>query len=144
MQDISRCEVNTMMRLAVAFCAVAVAVAQDLPPSCDSPIYCYGDIIRTVNLATPRLFNDSKSFVDLRLINSPNVTVDRFAVLTRQVRATLLLTYCHNVTVVYYTSGVSSMLHINGRINVNVPNFKFYKIFRKLVDVSLSSSLQLK
>lgn len=30
---------------------------------CDSPIYCYGDILREIELARP--FSDSKTFVDL-------------------------------------------------------------------------------
>jgi alpha,alpha-trehalase len=30
---------------------------------CDSPIYCYGDILREIELARP--FADSKTFVDL-------------------------------------------------------------------------------
>jgi alpha,alpha-trehalase len=30
---------------------------------CDSPIYCYGDLLREIELARP--FVDSKTFVDL-------------------------------------------------------------------------------
>jgi alpha,alpha-trehalase len=30
---------------------------------CDSPIYCYGDLLREIELARP--FEDSKTFVDL-------------------------------------------------------------------------------
>ena len=30
---------------------------------CDSPIYCYGDLLREIELARP--FTDSKTFVDL-------------------------------------------------------------------------------
>lgn len=30
---------------------------------CDSPIYCYGDLLREIELARP--FADSKTFVDL-------------------------------------------------------------------------------
>lgn len=30
---------------------------------CDSPIYCYGDILKEIELARP--FEDSKTFVDL-------------------------------------------------------------------------------
>lgn len=30
---------------------------------CDSPIYCYGDLLREIELARP--FSDSKTFVDL-------------------------------------------------------------------------------
>lgn len=59
----------------------AVVLAQDLPPSCDSPIYCYGDLLRTVQLA--RLFNDSKTFVDFRILNSPNETLRNFDAFVR-------------------------------------------------------------
>jgi alpha,alpha-trehalase len=30
---------------------------------CDSPIYCYGDLLKEIELARP--FSDSKTFVDL-------------------------------------------------------------------------------
>lgn len=30
---------------------------------CDSPIYCYGDLLKEIELARP--FEDSKTFVDL-------------------------------------------------------------------------------
>lgn len=30
---------------------------------CDSPLYCYGDVLREIELARP--FADSKTFVDL-------------------------------------------------------------------------------
>jgi alpha,alpha-trehalase len=30
---------------------------------CDSPLYCYGDVLREIELARP--FSDSKTFVDL-------------------------------------------------------------------------------
>lgn len=35
---------------------------------CDSPIYCYGDILREIELARP--FSDSKTFVDLYVIGT--------------------------------------------------------------------------
>ena len=33
---------------------------------CDSPIYCYGDLLREIELARP--FSDSKTFVDLYVL----------------------------------------------------------------------------
>uniref|UniRef100_A0A0K8SQP5 Trehalase n=2 Tax=Lygus hesperus TaxID=30085 RepID=A0A0K8SQP5_LYGHE len=39
--------------------------SQSLKPSCDSPIYCKGELLHDVQMA--RLFNDSKTFVDLKL-----------------------------------------------------------------------------
>jgi hypothetical protein len=34
---------------------------------CDSPIYCYGDLLREIELARP--FEDSKTFVDLYVLS---------------------------------------------------------------------------
>lgn len=45
-------------------------------PICTSPIYCQGILLHKVQSAN--IFNDSKTFVDMMQINSPNVTLDRF------------------------------------------------------------------
>lgn len=45
--------------------------------SCDSPIYCKGDLLHTIQY-TVKVFNDSKSFVDLSQINSPEETLAHF------------------------------------------------------------------
>lgn len=55
---------------------VNCAITNDLPPPCFSEIYCYGQIIKTV--MQMRIFNDSKTFVDLKLKNSPNETLKSF------------------------------------------------------------------
>lgn len=52
------------------------ASPQRLPPPCDSEIYCYGNLLHTVQMA--RLFNDSKHFVDMSLKASPNDTLRAF------------------------------------------------------------------
>lgn len=60
-------------------CSVAFSLvlsAEDLPPPCFSEIYCYGRIIDSV--MTNHLFNDSKTFVDLKLKRSPNETLKLF------------------------------------------------------------------
>lgn len=49
---------------------------EDLPPPCFSEIYCYGRIIDSV--MKNRIFNDSKTFVDLKLKNYPNETLKLF------------------------------------------------------------------
>lgn len=54
----------------------AQGVALQLPPPCDSQIYCYGDLLKTVQLAG--IFNDSKHFVDMPLQQSPNETLTAF------------------------------------------------------------------
>lgn len=41
----------------------AVAIENHTSYSCDSPIYCDGDVLHTVQLA--RIFSDSKTFVDM-------------------------------------------------------------------------------
>ncbi|GLH06777.1 Trehalase [Gryllus bimaculatus] len=40
-----------------------------LPPSCDSQIYCQGDLLRVVQNA--HLYTDSKTFIDKKLLQSP-------------------------------------------------------------------------
>lgn len=44
--------------------------------SCFSPIYCQGDLLDTVQRAS--IFNDSKTFVDMSMINSLNDTLENF------------------------------------------------------------------
>jgi alpha,alpha-trehalase len=39
---------------------------------CDSPIYCYGDLLRDIELARP--FSDSKTFVDLYVPSPKSVS----------------------------------------------------------------------
>lgn len=43
---------------------------------CDSPIYCHGELLETIQLA--QIFNDSKSFVDLYQKHDPSVTLENF------------------------------------------------------------------
>lgn len=43
-----------------------------------SEIYCYGDLLNTVQMA--KIYPDSKEFVDLKLIKSPNDTLADFRV----------------------------------------------------------------
>jgi len=44
--------------------------------SCFSPIYCYGDLLHTVQMAN--IFSDSKTFVDMRQRQAPNETLQLF------------------------------------------------------------------
>ncbi|CAH2987245.1 unnamed protein product [Chilo suppressalis] len=58
---------------------LAVAVGADrsnLPPTCSSEIYCHGPLLETVQMAG--LYNDSKTFVDMKLINHPDDTMKHF------------------------------------------------------------------
>ncbi|KAK7070448.1 hypothetical protein SK128_002297, partial [Halocaridina rubra] len=52
------------------------APERNLPPPCESQIYCYGDLLKTVQMA--HLYNDSKYFVDMPLQRSPNETLIAF------------------------------------------------------------------
>jgi hypothetical protein len=45
------------------FLKIVYAVQNFTSRSCDSPIYCEGPILKTVQLA--QLFDDSKTFVDM-------------------------------------------------------------------------------
>ncbi|KAF2442719.1 glycoside hydrolase family 37 protein [Karstenula rhodostoma CBS 690.94] len=51
---------------------------------CDSPIYCYGDILREIELARP--FSDSKTFVDLPTIRPLNEVIDAFNQLEKPIQ----------------------------------------------------------
>lgn len=63
--------------LAVAmFVMVPPVLAQNLPPPCDSEIYCHGSLLHTIQMA--HIHNDSKHFVDMTLKNSPNLTLAAF------------------------------------------------------------------
>ncbi|XP_063835084.1 trehalase isoform X2 [Ostrinia nubilalis] len=64
---------------------LTVAVAADrsnLPPTCSSEIYCHGPLLDTVQMAA--LFNDSKTFVDMKIKFSPNITMDHFKVMMKR------------------------------------------------------------
>ncbi|XP_018563566.1 trehalase-like [Anoplophora glabripennis] len=59
--------------LAVLVCGrVCVGITQ----FCDSPIYCVGDMLDVVQKS--KIFQDSKSFVDMSQINRPNETLRNF------------------------------------------------------------------
>ncbi|XP_042889789.1 trehalase-like isoform X2 [Penaeus japonicus] len=53
-----------------------VSSFRQLPPPCDSEIYCHGSLLHTIQMA--HLFNDSKEFVDMSLKASPNDTLKAF------------------------------------------------------------------
>ncbi|KAF5288691.1 hypothetical protein FQR65_LT11956 [Abscondita terminalis] len=63
-----------MILLIAILCAPHVIA---LPPSCDSPVYCYGDVLHAVQMA--RVFDDGKTFVDLKMKHSQDVVLENFA-----------------------------------------------------------------
>ncbi|XP_018333658.1 trehalase-like [Agrilus planipennis] len=48
----------------------------NLPPPCDSQIFCYGDILEAIQLSG--IFSDSKTFVDLKLKKTVPITLEAF------------------------------------------------------------------
>ncbi|KAM3964472.1 trehalase [Aphomia sociella] len=52
------------------------AVVEDLPPSCSRPVYCDSELLHHVQLQ--RIFNDSKTFVDLQMRYDQNTTLAAF------------------------------------------------------------------
>ncbi|KAG6446640.1 trehalase isoform X1 [Manduca sexta] len=59
-----------------------VADRTKLPPTCDSVIYCHGPLLDTVQMAG--LYNDSKTFVDMKIKLSPNITMEHFHEMMRR------------------------------------------------------------
>lgn len=65
-----------------AFSAVLLATSvhsltnNNLPPSCDSDIYCQGELLEDVQLS--RIFKDSKTFVDKRMLYSPGEILQKY------------------------------------------------------------------
>ncbi|KAJ8949090.1 hypothetical protein NQ318_016994 [Aromia moschata] len=68
-----------MRQLSVLLIAALTSSAlSDTPQSCDSLVYCQGELLDTVQRA--RVFDDSKTFVDMIQVNSANVTLKNFEV----------------------------------------------------------------
>ncbi|XP_017126388.2 trehalase isoform X1 [Drosophila elegans] len=55
-----------------------VAHEDTLDPFASCEIYCYGNLLHTIQMASPPLFSDSKTFVDMTLKNSPDKTLADF------------------------------------------------------------------
>ncbi|XP_063292242.1 trehalase [Pelobates fuscus] len=53
-----------------------VCLAQNLPPPCDSTIYCTGNLLHTVQMA--KIFKDDKHFVDMGLRDTPSRILKKF------------------------------------------------------------------
>ncbi|KAF2791576.1 glycoside hydrolase family 37 protein [Melanomma pulvis-pyrius CBS 109.77] len=73
----------TAALLAVAPLVAALYENGSVVAPCDSPIYCYGDLLREIELARP--FEDSKTFVDLPTIRPLDQVLAAFANLTRPI-----------------------------------------------------------
>lgn len=64
--------VPSVVRIAITVAAGALFLAEPVTAlynngtiiaPCDSPLYCYGDVLKGIQLAAP--FSDSKTFVDM-------------------------------------------------------------------------------
>ncbi|KAG6447080.1 trehalase [Manduca sexta] len=64
------------MRLLILVVAITAVVADDLPPSCSKPVYCNSELLHHVQMA--RLYDDSKTFVDLQMRQNENITLAAF------------------------------------------------------------------
>lgn len=64
------------LNIVILICTVKSENLPDLPPPCESEIYCHGRIIDLVMRMS--IFEDSKTFVDMKLKKSPNETLDEF------------------------------------------------------------------
>jgi alpha,alpha-trehalase len=70
--------------LAGAHTAAALYTNGSVTAPCNSPIYCYGDLLREIELARP--FADSKTFVDLPTIRPLNEVLTAFRNLSRPIQ----------------------------------------------------------
>ncbi|XP_063218979.1 trehalase isoform X3 [Bacillus rossius redtenbacheri] len=62
--------------------SLIVASSYALPPPCPSDIYCHGELLHTVQMAS--LYQDSKTFVDMKLRRSPRETLQQFRALMQR------------------------------------------------------------
>lgn len=69
--------------LASAQLAASLYTNGSVVAPCDSPLYCYGDVLREIELARP--FADSKTFVDLPTIRPLNEVLAAFQNLSRPI-----------------------------------------------------------
>lgn len=73
--------VPPVLLLVAAFILDVCCAAED-PQPCDSQIYCYGDLLETVQLAN--IYPDSKTFVDLKQKNEPSETLRKFEMMMNE------------------------------------------------------------
>lgn len=63
--------------------SVGILRGEDTVPACDSPIYCQGGLLDIIQRM--RLFNDSKTFVDMSLKQSPEEVLSAFNNLSKPI-----------------------------------------------------------
>lgn len=65
-----------MLRVLLIAAVAATALAADLPLSCDSKVYCHSDLLHHVMMK--RVYEDSKTFVDLPMKHDPDTILAAF------------------------------------------------------------------
>lgn len=70
------------MKLILLALATTVVLADELPPSCSKPVYCNSKLLHHVQMA--RIYNDSKTFVDMKIRNNETETLNAFQALLNQ------------------------------------------------------------
>ncbi|KAF2749798.1 glycoside hydrolase family 37 protein [Sporormia fimetaria CBS 119925] len=85
-------KVNALWSSALAIVPAALALYENgsVIAPCDSPIYCYGDLLREIELARP--FEDSKTFVDLPTKRPLDEVLEAFSQLERPIQNNTALT----------------------------------------------------
>ncbi|XP_063825247.1 uncharacterized protein LOC135074796 [Ostrinia nubilalis] len=65
-----------MIQLLLLAAVAASCLAEDLPPSCEKPVYCDSELLHHVQ--TSSVFPDSKTFVDLHMLADPETILEEF------------------------------------------------------------------
>jgi len=64
------------IRLVCLLLILAFVCGESFPPPCNSNIYCYGELLHTVQMK--KIYHDSKTFVDMKMKQLPNKTWEIF------------------------------------------------------------------
>ncbi|KDR17472.1 Trehalase [Zootermopsis nevadensis] len=61
---------------------VTLVSGDSYPPPCSSNVYCYGELLHTVQMK--KIYHDSKTFVDMKMKQPPNETLESFQALMKR------------------------------------------------------------
>uniref|UniRef100_A0A1Y1LKH8 Trehalase n=2 Tax=Photinus pyralis TaxID=7054 RepID=A0A1Y1LKH8_PHOPY len=67
---------NILWYLMILYTVQPAITEDDLSPPCPSHIYCHGRLLHTIQMA--KVYEDSKTFVDMKMKYSPNETLHNF------------------------------------------------------------------
>ncbi|RZC35606.1 trehalase [Asbolus verrucosus] len=77
-QIVQKSRTMSPLLLLVAVVSVLSRVSGETQQSCDSKVFCQGNLLHTVQMA--QIYNDSKSFVDLKMLHDEATTLRNFEV----------------------------------------------------------------